>query len=93
MVVEGLSKSLCKEPEAAVQRRCGDHVSGGRVVNGCINCVIMPFVQTYNPSVSFAASSPYTGEPIEVHTNLIQCPYTGGGAYTKSVQTLFNGTN
>ena len=23
---------LCKAPEAAVQRRCGDHVSGGRVV-------------------------------------------------------------
>ena len=32
----------------------------------------MPFVQTYNPSVGFAASSPYTGEPIEVRTNLIQ---------------------
>ena len=23
---------LCKAPEAAAQRRCGDHVSGGRVV-------------------------------------------------------------
>ena len=31
-VVEGLSKSLCKAPEAAVQRRCGDCVSGGKVV-------------------------------------------------------------
>ena len=40
-VVEGLLKSLCKAPEAAVQRRCGDHVSGGRVVNGCICYVIM----------------------------------------------------
>ena len=26
---------LCKAPEAAVQRRCGDRVSGGRVVNYC----------------------------------------------------------
>ena len=48
----------------------------------------MRFVQTYNPSVSFAASStkarlrmpqallrcPYTGEPIEVRTNLILFP-------------------
>ena len=34
-------------------------------------------MQAYNPSVGFAASSPYTGEPIEVRTNLIQYTNTG----------------
>ena len=38
LVVEGLSKALCKAPEAAVQRRCGDHVSGGRVVKAKFAC-------------------------------------------------------
>ena len=36
-VVEGLFKILCKAPEAAAQRRCGDHVSGGRVVKTAQN--------------------------------------------------------
>ena len=51
----------------------------------------MPFVQTYNPSVGFAASSPYTGEPIEVRTNLIQCPYTGEPIEVHTNLILFPG--
>ena len=60
---------LCKAPEAAVQRRCGDHVSGGRVVKTEVKASMC---KPTTPQTAYAASSPYTGEPIEVRTDLIQ---------------------
>ena len=82
---------LCKAPEAAVQRRCGDHVSGGGIVNYCTKPQVSAYLQPLSqltvpalpkarlrmplsttPQSACAASSPYTGEPIEVRTDQIQ---------------------
>ena len=80
---------LCKAPEAAVQRRCGDHVSGGGIVNYCtkpqINAYLQPLSHLTVPALPKARlrmpqallRCPCTGEPIEACADLSKCPYTG----------------
>ena len=97
---------LCKAPEAAVQRRCGDRLRRWRDCQPLKKSIICMYKPTTPQSPNGASSTkarlrmpqallrcPYTGEPIEVRTNLIQChrpmpPLCKGRGTTSVVEGL-----